>query len=576
MANTPEKILGSLDFNDIKNSLIDYLKTQAIIKDYNFEGSAIRTLIDLMAYNTFYYAYYMNMVSSEMFIDSAQRVESLISLTKPLGFTVPGRKSARAKIQVSGVTSNEIQKHSTFYGVNSDGIVYTFRNLQSGSMSDSDVVLEVVEGTLVVDSSAQSTINTTSQKYFIQNPNVDLSTIKVLVSENGADQKEWKLTGNIGSSLTEDRIYFVERLSTGGFAIQFGIENNLGKSIDPDVDVVEINYMISSGNAANDISSFSNDSSNTFSYSNLSINVSCEECYRSGGGLNQPDINAIKMLAPKWFSAQGRAVTKADYTALVYESGIDFGKFSVFGGEEIYPPKYGRVFISIANDIQEQKKKEIVTLLREYSVITIFPELVEPKQLNFEITIRALTNNPYATTKQKQDIANRIKSYILDNYIEYNRLDSSFYADEISEDIQTVFESDKIELTPEDFVFVLTSTGNANQELNISSGNKFKIENSQTVQITNEFLDVFGRTVSLYVKTNENTNKSNFIKIQAYDQSGTSVSGDYGLININQGIITIPAISTEEYSLSIELDKKFIKPFANNLNNIFIQEVVVT
>jgi hypothetical protein len=576
MANTPEKILGNLDFNDIKNSLIDYLKTQAIIKDYNFEGSAIRTLIDLMAYNTFYYAYYMNMVSSEMFIDSAQRIESLISLTKPLGFTVPGRKSARAKIQVSGVTSNEIAKHSTFYGVNSDGIVYTFRNLLSGSMSDSDVVLEVVEGTLVVDSSAQSTINTTSQKYFIQNPNVDLSTIKVFVSENGQDAKEWKLTGNIGSNLTDDNIYFIERLSTGGFAIQFGIENNLGKSIDPDVDEVEVNYMVSSGNAANDISSFSNDTSNTFQFSNLSINVSCPECYKSSGGLNQPNINSIKMLAPKWFSAQGRAVTKSDYTALIYEAGIDFGKFSVFGGEEVYPPKYGRVFVSISNEIEEQKKKDIIALLREYSVITIFPELVQPKTVSYRISIRALTNNPYATLKQKQDISNRIKSYILDNYIEYNRLDTSFYADEISDDIQSTFESDKIELSQDDFVFKLTATGNANQELNISSGNKFKIENSQTVQITDDFIDVLGRNIILYARTNSNTNKANFIKLIAYDANGNLLTGDFGLINIDQGILTIPPISSEEYTVSIELEKKFIKPFANNLNNIFIDEVVVT
>jgi hypothetical protein len=575
MANTPETILGKLDFSEIKNSLIDYLKTQSIIKDYNYEGSAIRTLIDLMAYNTFYYAYYMNMVSSEMFIDSAQRVESLISLTKPLGFTVPGRKSARAKIQVSGVTSNQIEKHSIFYGINSDGVVYSFRNLSAGAMIDSDVVLEVVEGILVIDSSAQVTIDVEKQKYFIQDQNVDLSTIKVLVSESGGLQREWKLVGNIGSNIIEDRIYFIERLSTGGFAIQFGIENNLGKSIDPDTDVVEINYMISSGSVANDISSFSNDSSNTFSYSNLSINVACEECYRSGGGLNQPNINQIKMLAPKWFSSQGRAVTKSDYTALVYEAGIDFGKFNVFGGEEIYPPKYGRVFISIANDIEPQKKKEVITLLKEYSVITVFPELVEPKSISYEVTLRAITKNAYASAKQKQDISNRIKSYILDTYIEYNRLDSSFYADEISEDLENTFESDKIEISPDDFIITLTATGNINEELNISSGNSFKMENSDLIKITDDFLDTQNRNIALYVKTSPSTNRSNFIKLIAYDTNGNLLNGDFGLINIDKGIITIPPISSEEYQLTIQLQKKLIEPFANNLNNIFIKEVTV-
>ena len=243
---------------------------------------------------------------------------------------------------------------------------------------------------------------------------------------------------------------------------------------------------------------------------------------------------------------------------------------------EVYPPKYGRVFVSISNEIEDQKKKDIIALLREYSVITIFPELVQPKTVSYRISIRALTNNPYATLKQKQDISNRIKSYILDNYIEYNRLDTSFYADEISDDIQSTFESDKIELSQDDFVFKLTATGNANQELNISSGNKFKIENSQTVQITDDFIDVLGRNIILYARTNSNTNKANFIKLIAYDANGNLLTGDFGLINIDQGILTIPPISSEEYTVSIELEKKFIKPFANNLNNIFIDEVVVT
>jgi hypothetical protein len=281
------------------------------------------------------------------------------------------------------------------------------------------------------------------------------------------------------------------------------------------------------------------------------------------------------MLAPKWFSSQGRAVTKSDYTALVYEAGIDFGKFNVFGGEEIYPPKYGRVFISIANDIEPQKKKEVITLLKEYSVITVFPELVEPKSISYEVTLRAITKNAYASAKQKQDISNRIKSYILDTYIEYNRLDSSFYADEISEDLENTFESDKIEISPDDFIITLTATGNINEELNISSGNSFKMENSDLIKITDDFLDTQNRNIALYVKTSPSTNRSNFIKLIAYDTNGNLLNGDFGLINIDKGIITIPPISSEEYQLTIQLQKKLIEPFANNLNNIFIKEVTV-
>ena len=173
MANKPP-VLGSLDFEEIKTSLIDYLKNQTIIKDYNYEGSAIRTLIDLMAYNTFYYAYYMNMVASEMFLDSAQRIDSIISLAKPLGYTVPGRRSARAKILVTGIVGTAGQVTSfpegeIFYGLNEDGIQYVFRNLEAGTVFDSESLLEVTEGELVNDTSAISTFSFTAQKYYIFN-----------------------------------------------------------------------------------------------------------------------------------------------------------------------------------------------------------------------------------------------------------------------------------------------------------------------------------------------------------------------------------------------------------------------
>ena len=141
-------VLGSLDFNEIKNNLIEYLRNQNIIKDYNYEGSVIRTLIDLLAYNTFYYAYYSNMIASEMFLDSAQRMESVISLVKPLGYTVAGRKSARTTINLTGlanVPNNVIPKHSIFYGINDDGRNYTFRNLNDVNIADSQCAVEIIE-----------------------------------------------------------------------------------------------------------------------------------------------------------------------------------------------------------------------------------------------------------------------------------------------------------------------------------------------------------------------------------------------------------------------------------------------
>ncbi len=585
MANSPDKILGNLDFEDIKKSLIDYLKTQSIIKDYNFEASAIRTLIDLMAYNTFYYAYYMNMVASEMFLDSAQRVDSIISLAKPLGYTVPGRRSSTAKIFISGIdtTSNgQVPEHSVFYGVNSDGVQYSFRNLESGDVQDSDCILQITEGTLVNDLSAITSVDLTNQKYFILNQNVDISSIRVKVQLDGEAQfKQWKLVGNIGSNITDDNIYFIERLSTGGFVVQFGLVNGLGRSLTAN-DSVQIRYMISSGKVANDISTFINGANADFSGTNLDVGVSCPECFISGGGLDSPDINAIKFVAPKWFSAQGRAVTKSDYIALISESGlVPTGYYAVYGGEEVYPPKFGRVFISIAPDnaaggVSLQNRLDLIQILRDYSVVTVFPELVEPNVVDYSVTLNLRINNPYLTNRQRQDIENRVKSYIQVNYIKYGRLDQSFDAQKISEEVNLAFTDEKVDISSDDFTFNLIATGIPNTEINVGTSNSFRVGLVDNILVTQApFTDIYGNRVSLRLVTTQNTQRNSFVNLRAFDTStGIEITGyDYGRVNIAQGIVSIPAISTEEFRINLPLEKRYIKPYANNINNIYLTEV---
>ena len=258
---TPTPQIGSLDFKEIKQNLISYLQGQSIIQDYNFEGSVVQTLIDLLAYNTFYYAYYTNMIASEMFLDSAQRLDSIISLTKPLGYTISGKRSSRAKITLSGVISNHVPEHSTFFGINEDGIQYTFYTLEDTFQNgDSDVLLTLVEGSLINNISAIASVDLEKQKYYILDPDIDISTIRVTVTPVGSDTGEvWKLKG----ANTEDKIYFVERINSEGFAIQFGIENNLGKSL-VEEDILEIRYLRSSGKKGNDIYVFSQANSNGY------------------------------------------------------------------------------------------------------------------------------------------------------------------------------------------------------------------------------------------------------------------------------------------------------------------------
>jgi hypothetical protein len=580
MSTTPTNILGKLDFEDIKESLINYLKSQSIIKDYNFEGSAIRTLIDLMAYNTFYYAYYMNMVSSEMFLDSAQRIDSIISLTKPLGYTVSGRRSSRARILITGINRadlTEIPEYQTFYGIDSDGIQYTFVNLDPFIVQDSDSEVEITEGQLVVDSSAVTSIDLRNQKYFILNENVDLSTIQVKVNN-----EIWKLVGNIGSNFeVNDNIYFIERLSTGGYVVQFGIGNSLGTEISQDDDVV-IRYMVSSGSVANNIFQFTDSASNTYREApegNIDIGVSCENCNESSGGLDEPNINLIKFLAPKWFASQGRAVTKGDYLGLLLESNYinDQNDVAIFGGDEVFPPKYGRLFVSVVNNNVDAIS--IINYLRENSVVTVLPEYVTPKYVNFVVDFSFIYTKQAPSELDKRIATRNVKTAI-QNKLVLNKFNSTFDPYTISQDLNESLTN--VVLNGNTFKISLRQdvlpdfTGGGEISLNI--GNPFSFPSLGQTSITTPFQfksdDGTTRNIVLKVITTPTTSFNKPIKLRAFDaNTNREIQNiDFGSIQINTGTVYIPDIALNPYTITIPLKNNILESRTNNISNILLRE----
>lgn len=578
MANTPTNVLGNLDFEDIKSSLIEYLRNQSIIKDYNYEGSAIRALVDLLAYNTFYYAYYMNMVSSEMFLDSAQRLDSIISLTKPLGYTVAGKRSARATIQVTGINqadNSSFPELEYFYGINEDGIEYVFRNLNSGVVNDSDVVIEVAEGQLVNDTSAITSFDFEKQRYLIVNENIDISTIQVKVND-----EIWSLSGNIGTPFrVDDKIYFVERLSTGGFIVQFGIENSLGVSIE-DGDILEIRYMVSSGIKGNNIYQFRAGTPVAYTPGNLNVGVSCDECSESKGGLDQPNINLIKFLAPKWFSSQGRAVTKSDYMGLLLDSKLidSVDQISIFGGDELQPPRYGRVFVSIADT--SLNPNTIISYLREYSVITVLPEYVSPVYNEFLVDVKFTYKNISPTPTQKLEAIKKVKNKIQES-ITYNSFNYTFDSFEISNSIMDQYDDISLSADRFDIKFrknILTNMDlNRSSETNINLGSPFKLPFLGSTTISTEFSNIYGAPIILKVLTGPTTSFDNYVKIRGFN-SFTGVedtSLDYGRILINQGIIYIADIASVPFTITLPMSEKILQSKYNNINNLYISEVKV-
>ena len=575
-----EPQLGALDFETIKSNLTSYLKQQPVIKDYAFEGSVMQTLINLLAYNTFYYAYYSNMVASEMFLDSAQRIDSVVSLVKPLGYTVPGPTSSRAKVRLTGITDSVIDKHQSFSATTSDGVNYTFYTLDDANVdTDGAVTLDIFEGKELVyldnggnGIAVQTLINLNQQKYFILDPTIDLSTLKIEVKRSGETSfYEWRQSSNIGSPYEVDqKIYFVERL-TDGFAIQFGIQNRLGLSLESG-DFIKIRYLTSSGNKANGIFIF-NVTDPNFTFGNLVVNL----LEASSGGLNEPSLDLVKYLAPKLFSAQGRAVTKNDIKALLLEAQKvqSLQEFTVFGGEEIYPPRYGRVFVSLRPGTSQTTIQDILDFLKERCVITILPEYVEPKQFDLFMRFSAIYSNRFASSKDRDSKLEELKTYVDTNFLNRNLFNVSINTTDIKNSVETnlsdvTINSDSFEL------FFQETIRPEDGEYSFNFGNEIKANIIDDYNITSEFILKSGLPATLRIKVNQSTSRTTFVPIKAFSPDGIEISGDYGNVNIKNGTIEIFDIALTPYTLTIPFKNNYFVSSLNNIVNVYQTEVTLT
>ena len=422
--------IGDLDFGDIKTSIIEYLKrTESPLKDFDFESSAIQVLVDALAYNTLYYAFYSNMIANELYLDSAQRIESLISISKPLGFEVPAGASSRASVSMANVTGT-IPKYSRFVGTTPDGANYNFFTLNSYDPDTTGNINEVVlfeAKDFVLNRNVTSQIDIDRQRLILNDDRIDLNSLIIEVSEdNGETFTEYTRISNISYDITEEsKVYFTERQSRS-VRITFSARGNeefssLNRSLETDnvgrkilnTDIVRISYLLPTGPSANGIRSFTYASGT----GTPTLRVA------SFGGSLEPDSDLIKFFAPKWFAAQGRAVTKNDYRAAIPEF-FSAGQtpdetLVVFGGEETDPPYYGRVFISTidgaAGGVIDANSVAITEKLRELCPVSIVPEYLAPQNLTMNLSYN-VNYNGSGTTRTREQVQRAIFDAIADEY----------------------------------------------------------------------------------------------------------------------------------------------------------------
>jgi len=561
--------LGSIDYEQIKDSLTEFLKKQDVLKDYNFEGSVLQSLVSLLSYNTLYYAFYSNMLSNEMFLDSAQREQSIISLVKPLGITVPSRTSARAKVRTGGLEI--LPQFSQFSGKNESGIIYNFYALENYSEDNDNFInnIVLVEGKqLIQHRSIKSLIDYTNQTYFIPDNTIDISTLIVEVDEGDGVYKKWILSDNIGDS-TENlsqNIYFIERYETG-FEIQFGKENSLGNEI-IDTYNTRISYLISSGSAANNVVNFEYVPD---------TNVIVELIEQANGGLNGPDLDYLKFIAPKFFAAQNRAITKDDFLALstVYlrNKGYDVTKdnFSIFGGDQLFPPQYGRVFIA-TDVIPRTDILDLVAHLKTKCALTILPEYVDSNQdtIFFDLDIKFKST---VLESEKQFLIANIKNYITNTYNILNKYNIDFKGDIIESDLQRTYDGIS-SITLKLYYNSIKSNG----EININLENPLDFNVGESKNVCEQFTNINNNIINLKVNITSSEDLSKLINLKTYVlTNGTPIfnsSLKYGKINVNQGILQISNIYSGSINITLPLKNKSFISSTNTKFSILLNKIV--
>ena len=413
--------ISELDFENIKGSLKRFLGNQNEFKDYDFEGSSMAILLDLLAYNTHYLAYNANFVANEMFMDTAQLRSSVASLAKLVGYTPNSARAPIADLKLvinDGTGATITIPAGTKFGTTVDGLTYTFVSIADKTVQPVDGVytcqsLSVYEGTYV---SYNYTFDSSDidQRFLIPSDRADSTTIKVAVQNSVSDTTSNTYTK--ATSITEldstSKVFFLQEAEDGQYEIYFG-DGVIGKALE-DGNIISISYVVTNKTEANGATSFSlSGSISGFNDITLTVNSSAQ-------GGNEPEaLQSIKQNASSFYSAQDRAVTTEDYKTKVKQLYANTQSVSAWGGEDAETPFYGRVYISIlptsGSNLTDSTKERIVKDLKKFSVASVTPVIIDPETTDIVLTTTVKFDEK-ATTK----VADTIKSNVITTITNYN------------------------------------------------------------------------------------------------------------------------------------------------------------
>ena len=560
----------NLDFDQIKVSLKEYLRSNSNFTDYDFEGSNLSTIIDLLAYNTYISSYNANFVSNEVFIDSATLRENVVSLARNIGYVPRSRTAAKANVSffVDTSTFSTIPltitlKKGTVCLSNS-----TFGDTNFSFAIKDDITVPVVNGIALFDNidvyegslvTANFTVNSNNpnQKYILENSNIDTSTISVIVrnTESSSVTRNFAFSDSILNVTADSRVFFIQEIEDERYELIFG-DGVFGKKLD-NLNYIDVSYLITSGESGNGVSDFRFagrllDNNGRVISDGISL-VTTNLVSRSGKEIES--VESIKKYAPRIYAAQNRAVTANDYESIIPRLYPETESISVYGGEDLNPPRYGRVFISIkpfnGPFVSSQVKDNLVRLLRKYSVAGIVPEIVDLKYLYVEFDSTIYYNSNLVTSGEivRTTVSQNITKYA--DSSELNRYGARFKYSKflkIIDDSSNAITSNITKVRMRRDLFPLI---NQFADYEICFGNEFHIKDRNGFNIKSSGFKVNGLADTLYMTdvpdSNLRTGRIVFFRLASQTEV-VVVASNAGTINYQKGEILLSPVDFRETS----------------------------
>ena len=555
--------VSSLDFNDIRESIKSFLRSDGRFTDYDFEGSNFSILIDTLAYNTYISSYNANMLTNEVFLDGATLRENVVSLARNLGYLPRSIKSSRAKISffvnLSGFATNPITitlrkgivATSTASFSNSN-YIYSIPDDITVPISNGIAAfdnIEIFEGSYIEENFTVDSLNK-NQRFTLNNENIDTSLIRVTVRESKTSNisRFYKFADNLTAVKSTDDVFFLNEIEDQRYELIFG-DNTFGSKLEND-NFILVSYVTTNGTIANGINAFSfagrlvdNNGSTVAVDEPLLTTVEA-----SGYGSDIESIASIKKLAPRVYSSQNRAVTASDYESLIPLIYPETESVSVYGGEELDPPKFGKVYITVkpknGSYLPNAIKDNLKITLRKYAVAGIVPEFIDLKYLYIEYQTKVYYNSnqgsaDFLKTQVQKTLEKFAKSDELNRYgsrFKYSKflklIDDSSIA--ITSNITTLQIRRDLKITLGQFT-----------EYEICFGNEFHIKNPSGYNFKTSGFSVDGITGTVYLSDIPHAEGFGTVFLFKLDASSQPVivRKKVGTIDYKKGEIKINALN---------------------------------